>query len=95
MAKRPPKPPNARTRVPRPPSPRGRKTRREEGDLPPVLVAEVVERDADGDLFVRPSRHDDAPLLRLAPDREESRVGAPALGDRVLVRLEKLETGAD
>ena len=93
MAKRPPKPPNARTRVPRPPSPRGRKTRREDGDLPPVLVAEVVERDADGDLFVRPSRHDDAPLLRLAPDREESRVGAPALGDRVLVRLEKLETG--
>ena len=93
MAKRPPKPPNARTRVPRPPSPRGRKVRREDGDLPPVLVAEVVERDADGDLFVRPSRHDDAPLLRLAPDREESRVGAPALGDRVLVRLEKLETG--
>ncbi len=99
MAKRPPKPPKARTRVPRPPSPRGRKgapdrpARRVDGELPPVLVAEVVERDADGDLFVRPANYDDAPLMRLAPDREESRGGAPGLGDRALVRLEKLESG--
>ena len=93
MAKRPPKPPKARTRIPRPPAPRGRQQRRADDDLPPVFVAEVVERDADGDLFVRPSKHDDAPLLRLAPDPEESRAGAPTLGDRVLVRLEKLETG--
>ncbi len=99
MAKRPPKPPKARTRVPRPPSPRGRKgaperpARRVNGELPPVLVAEVVERDADGDLFVRPANYDDAPLMRLAPDREESRGGAPGLGDRALVRLETLESG--
>jgi ribonuclease R len=64
-----------------------------DGELPPVLVAEVVERDADGDLFVRPANYDDAPLMRLAPDREESRGGAPGLGDRALVRLEKLESG--
>jgi ribonuclease R len=63
------------------------------GELPPVLVAEVVERDADGDLFVRPANYDDAPLMRLAPDREESRGGAPGLGDRALVRLETLESG--
>src|SRR5579875_3462199 len=91
MAKRPPKPPKARTRIPR--AAPSRRPRREDGDLPPVFVAEVVERDADGDLFVRPAKHEDGPLLRLAPDREETRAGAPALGDRVLVRLDRLESG--
>jgi ribonuclease R len=63
-------------------------------ELPPVGVAEVIERDADGDLYVRPSRApDEAPLIRLAPSREEAAAGAPGLGDRLLVRFEQLESG--
>jgi ribonuclease R len=73
---------------------RGRKGFAEAGALPPVGVAEVVERDADGDLFVRLSRADgDTPLARLAPDRQEKAAGAPGLGDKLLVRFERLENG--
>jgi ribonuclease R len=62
--------------------------------LPPVGVAEVVERDADGDLFVRLAKVEDgAPLVRLAPDRQERAAGAPGLGDRLLVRFEAIEGG--
>jgi ribonuclease R len=64
------------------------------GGLPPVGVADVVERDADGELFVRPAKGgEDAPLARLAPDRGEKAAGAPGLGDRLLVRFERLESG--
>jgi len=81
-------------RLPKP----GRRSRRgadRPGDgLPPVGVADVVERDADGDLFVRPAKAaEDAPLARLAPDRRESAAGAPGLGDRLLVRFETTESG--
>jgi ribonuclease R len=59
-----------------------------------VAVVDVVERDTDGDLFVRlvkaPS---DASSWRLAPGGGEAAAGAPGLGDRLLVRLERLETG--
>jgi ribonuclease R len=64
------------------------------GALPPVGVADVVERDADGDLFVRLAKAgDEAPLARLAPGRQESAAGAPGVGDRLLVRFERLESG--
>src|SRR5215469_7212731 len=73
---------------------KGRSGRRAPSGLPPVGVADVVERDADGDLFVRPAKADEsAPLARLAPDRQEAAAGAPGLGDRLLVRFERLETG--
>ncbi len=56
---------------------------------------DVVERDADGDLFVRAAKAGpDAPLARLAPDRTEAQGGAPGLGDRLLVRFERLEDGS-
>jgi ribonuclease R len=59
-----------------------------------VGVADVVERDADGDLFVRPAKAEEgAPLARLAPDSRESAAGAPGLGDRLLVRFETAESG--
>ncbi len=62
--------------------------------LPPVGVADVIEKDADGDLFVRLVKlAADAPLTRLAPDRGERNAGAPGLGDRLLVRFERLENG--
>jgi ribonuclease R len=68
--------------------------RREAGSFPPVGVADVVERDADGDLFVRPAKAEEGePLARLAPDSREAAAGAPGLGDRLLVRFETLEGG--
>ena len=72
---------------------RGRRGFSEAGALPPVGVADVAERDADGDLFVRLTKGGDLPAVRLAPDRREKVAGAPGLGDRVLVRFERLETG--
>jgi ribonuclease R len=62
--------------------------------LPPVAVVDVVERDGDGDLYVRlvkaPS---DSPAIRLAPGTGEVAAGAPGLGDRLLVRFEAIESG--
>ncbi|HEX4095960.1 MAG TPA: ribonuclease R [Caulobacteraceae bacterium] len=73
---------------------RGRKGFAEAGRLPPVGVADVVERNPDGDLFVRLKlAGDDAPLVRLAPSQGEAQAGAPGLGDRLLVRFEALESG--
>jgi ribonuclease R len=57
-------------------------------------VADVAERDADGDLFVRLVKDGgDRPPIRLAPSREEQAAGAPGLGDRLLVRFERTEDG--
>ncbi len=67
---------------------RGRKGVAERGALPPVGVADVTERDADGELYVRlTNAGEDAPRVRLAPDPSETAAGAPGLGDRVLVRF--------
>ena len=82
------------SRTPRPDRPPRRGQRPGGGGLPPVGVADVVERDADGDLFVRPAKADEAAaLIRLAPDRNEQAGGAPGLGDRLLVRFERAEGG--
>ncbi|MDP1630384.1 MAG: ribonuclease R [Caulobacter sp.] len=73
---------------------RGRKGFAEAGALPPVGVADVVERDTDGDLYVRLAKGgEDAPLARLAPARGEVVAGAPGVGDRLLVHFDRLETG--
>jgi ribonuclease R len=73
---------------------RGKKGFAEAGALPPVGLADVVERDADGDLFVRLARAgEDAPAVRLAPGGHEVAAGAPGLGDRLLVRFIRLEDG--
>ncbi len=74
---------------------RGRRGFAQAGDLPPVGVADVVERDPDGDLYVKLTKAgEDAPLARLAPDKAEAVAGAPGIGDRVLVRFERAEDGA-
>jgi len=72
---------------------RGRKGISEAGALPPVGVVDVVERDPDGDLLVKLAKGEDAPLVRLAPDRAGAIGSAPGLGDRLLVRFEALENG--
>ena len=72
---------------------RGRKGFAQAGALPPVGVADVVEKDADGDLYVRLTKAGgDAPQVRLAPGKGDTG-GAPGLGDRVLVRFETNEAG--
>ena len=69
---------------------RGKRGFAEAGALPPVGVADVVERDADGDLYVRLAKAgEDASLVRLAPDPKEKVIGAPGVGDRLLVRFER------
>jgi ribonuclease R len=54
----------------------------------------VVDRDADGDLFVRPVKASaEAPTFRLVPVPGERAEGAPGLGDRLLARFATSETG--
>ena len=72
---------------------RGRRGFAEAGALPEVGVVDVIERDNDGDLFVKLTKGDDAPLVALAPDRKGDSGPAPGLGDRLLVRFVKLESG--
>ncbi len=73
---------------------RGRKGFAPRGDLPPVSVVDVMERDADGELYVRLTKGgEDAPMARLAPDPNEKAAGAPGLGDRLLVRFERNAEG--
>src|SRR5687767_1563906 len=71
---------------------RGRRGFAEAGALPEVGVVDVVERDPDGELLVRLVKGDDAPLVPLGPGKEPG-AGAPGLGDRLLVRFLRLETG--
>jgi ribonuclease R len=84
-----------RPRAPRPRrAPPPRKSRFADAALPPVGVVEVVERDPDGDLYVRLVKAPEASkAIRLAPGPGEVAAGAPGLGDRLLVRFETLETG--
>lgn len=66
---------------------RGRKGFSEAGALPPVGVADVVDRDADGELYVELVKGgDDAPRALLLPDRA-GKTPAPGLGDRLLVKF--------
>ena len=73
---------------------RGRKGVAARGVLPPVGVADVVDRDDDGEMWVRLAKAgDDVDRVRLAPGRAEGGGPAPGLGDRVLVRFVTTEGG--
>lgn len=73
---------------------RGRKGLTEAGALPPVGVADVLERDSDGELYVRlVEASDDAPRALLMPDRSGKTGTAPGLGDRLLVRFSRSDDG--
>ncbi|MFE9083967.1 ribonuclease R [Brevundimonas sp. NPDC003935] len=68
---------------------RGRKGFSEAGALPPVGVADVVDRDADGELYVELVKGgEDAPRALLLPDRE-GKSPAPGVGDRLLVKFSR------
>lgn len=67
---------------------RGKKGFSEAGALPPVGVADVVEKDNDGELYVRMVEASaDAPKALLIPDKGKPGP-APGLGDRVLAKFE-------
>ncbi|MBB5746013.1 ribonuclease R [Brevundimonas variabilis] len=69
---------------------RGRKGFSEAGALPPVGVVDVVERDVDGEMYVRlVDAAADAPRALLVPDRTGQAGAAPGMGDRMLVKFER------
>ena len=69
---------------------RGRKGIAEAGVLPPVGVADVIERDIDGELFVRlVEASDDAPRAVLVPDNSGKIGPAPGLGARILAKFSR------
>ncbi|MFP5296041.1 MAG: ribonuclease R [Alphaproteobacteria bacterium] len=73
---------------------RGRKGFSEAGALPAVGVADVVERDVDGEIYVRlVEASEDAPRALLVPDREGRAGPAPGLGDRLLCKFQRGEDG--
>ncbi|WGM46849.1 Ribonuclease R [Brevundimonas sp. NIBR10] len=73
---------------------RGRKGFSETGTLPPVGVVDVVERDADGEMYVRlVEASKDAPRALLVPDKTGKVGPAPGMGDRLLVKFERAAEG--
>jgi ribonuclease R len=69
---------------------RGRKGFSPSGALPPVGVADVVERDVDGELYVRlVEASADAPRALLMPDNSGRTGPAPGMGDRLLVKFSR------
>lgn len=69
---------------------RGRKGFSPSGALPPVGVADVVERDVDGEMYVRlVEASEDAPRALLMPDNSGRTSPAPGMGDRLLVKFSK------
>ncbi len=68
------------------------------GTLPAVVLADVTERDQDGELIAVPTEwdaqaHGTAPRIRLHIPRKARPAEIPGVGDRVLTRTE--ETGED
>ena len=66
------------------------------GALPPVVLADVAERDADGELIALPSEWDEAehgpaPRIRVRVSRRDRPHEIAGIGDRALLRIE--ETG--
>lgn len=73
---------------------RGRKGFSEAGALPPVGVADVVERDVDGEMYVRlVEASPDAPRALLVPDKSGRAGPAPGMGDRLLVKFARSGDG--
>ncbi len=67
------------------------------GTLPNVVLADITERDEDGELIAVPTEwdteHGPAPRIRIHVPRKASPAETPGVGDRVLTRTE--ESGED
>ncbi len=69
------------------------------GDLPPVVLAEITGRDADGELVAVPVEWDEErggppPRIHVFIPRRAHAAATGAIGDRALLRVEEIE-GAD
>jgi ribonuclease R len=71
---------------------RGRKVLRRKGALPATVVADIVERDRDGELIARPIDWTEAgepPRIRVrSPRLRREKAPAPGIGARVLLRID-------
>ena len=64
------------------------------GTLPPVVLADVTGRDADGEFLARPTEWDEAahgtpPVIRIVTPRRPRPGEVAGVGDRVLLRIER------
>jgi len=73
---------------------RRRKRLHHAGTLPPVVVADVIGRDQDGELLARPTEWDEemhgaAPVIRIHTRRNARPNEVAGVGDRALLRIER------
>ncbi|HXW29672.1 MAG TPA: ribonuclease R [Xanthobacteraceae bacterium] len=78
---------------------RQRKRLHRAGTLPPVVVADIVSRDRDGELIAVPSEWDDevhgpAPKISIRTARNARPRETAGIGDRALLRIEQTPEGA-
>ncbi|MGE0768847.1 MAG: ribonuclease R [Hyphomicrobiaceae bacterium] len=75
-----------------------RKALKRRGHVPPVAVLEIIDRDDQGDLIAQPVAWEEdtgtRPRILVLPDRGNRRSGDESIGvgDRVLARVERLES---
>ena len=71
---------------------RGRKVLQRQGRLPAMLIADIFERDRDGDLIAKPAEwreSGEAPRIRVrVPKLRRDKAPAPGMGARVLLRID-------
>jgi ribonuclease R len=73
-----------------------RKTLHRPGTLPPVTLADIVERDRDGELIALPNEWDEeehgaAPRIRITTPRRAKPHEVAGIGDRVLLKIDVLD----
>jgi ribonuclease R len=65
------------------------------GELPPVLLCDIIERDSDGDLIAVPAEWSDdtkkRPRILVIAARKAKDGPAPAINDRVLMKIAKID----
>jgi ribonuclease R len=72
-----------------------RKTLHKPGTLPSVTLADIIERDRDGEIIAVPTEwdeeaHGEVPRIRVLTPRKLKPGEAAGIGDRALLRIEKL-----
>ena len=77
-----------------------RKTLHKPGTLPSVTLADIVERDRDGEIIAVPTEwdeeaHGEVPRIRVLTPRKVKPAEAAGIGDRALLRVEKLSERDD
>jgi ribonuclease R len=78
---------------------RRRKKLHRAGSLPSVVLADIVERDSDGEWIAIPTEwdedaHGEPPRIHLSTPRRQRPAEAAGIGDRALVRVEKNDDDA-